>query len=41
VNGEYMLNVAALADGSCVSPASLRYYPGWFKEAMNGGVNAN
>jgi len=35
-NGEYQLNVAALADGSATSPTSLRYYPGWFKEALNG-----
>jgi Rad3-related DNA helicase len=36
VNGEYMLNVAALADGSAVSPAARRYYAEWFREALDG-----
>ena len=34
VNGEYQLNVAALADGSAVTPSAIRYFPNWFKEAM-------
>ena len=33
-DGEYTLNVAALADGSCTAPAALRYFPLWFREAM-------
>lgn len=32
--GEYMLNVAALADASCTVKSARRYYPDWFKEAF-------
>lgn len=33
-NGEYYLNMAAIADGSALSPLALKHYSGWFKEAF-------
>lgn len=32
--GNWMLNVAALADGSATTGAAMRFYPAWFKEAI-------
>lgn len=34
VNGEYLLNTAALADGSATTGLALKNYPGWFNEAI-------
>lgn len=33
-NADYLLNVAALADGSCLTPQALSQYSPWFKEAI-------
>ena len=33
-DGNWLLNVAALADGCAVSPRALSHYPKWFKEAI-------
>jgi len=33
-NGEYMLNVAAIADGSALTQQAKASYPNWFKEAI-------
>jgi Rad3-related DNA helicase len=33
-NGEWLLNVAAIADGSALTPTAMRYYPEYFKEAI-------
>lgn len=33
-DGEYMLNVAAFADGSAVSKSGMSQYPAWIKEAI-------
>lgn len=33
-NGEYILNCAALADGSTITRTALSYYPEWFKDAL-------
>ena len=33
-HGEYILKHAALADGSALTKAALRYYPKWFKDAL-------
>lgn len=33
-DGEYMLNVAAFADGSCITPTARSQYPLWIREAI-------
>ncbi len=33
-NGEYWYNVGMLADGSATTGSAMRYYPGWFTEAI-------
>lgn len=33
-DGDYLLNVAALADGSATSSKALQNYPAWFKQAI-------
>lgn len=33
-NGDFLLNVAAIADGSAVSPGAMSTYSEWFKEAF-------
>ncbi|NPU90217.1 MAG: DEAD/DEAH box helicase family protein [Fervidobacterium sp.] len=33
-NGEYLLNVSALADNNAISSIAMNYYPSWFKESI-------
>jgi Rad3-related DNA helicase len=34
LNGNWLLNTSALADGSATTGAAMRFYPKWFKEAI-------
>ena len=34
VDGDNLLNIAALADGSATTPLAMKNYPGWFVEAV-------
>lgn len=40
-DGTFLLNVAALADGTCSSPRAKRHYPSWFRPRMWRGEAIN
>lgn len=33
-NGEFLLNIAAIADGSCMTNRAIKHFPGWFLDAI-------